>query len=78
MSKRKLIIKREAVDSETLASVGYNEEARILQVELKDNSVYNYLDVPPYIYADLLAAEDRGKFFAVFIRTHYEYEQVLS
>ena len=37
---------REAVDSSSFASIGYEEETRTLEVEFVDGEVYRYLEVP--------------------------------
>jgi len=39
-------MKRQAVESSNLASVGYDVENEILEVEFKHGRVYQYFDVP--------------------------------
>ncbi|MBP7600604.1 MAG: KTSC domain-containing protein, partial [Thermoflexales bacterium] len=37
---------------------------------------YAYLDVPPVVYRDLLAAESAGRYFAWYIKTTFECQPV--
>jgi len=48
-------IKRQAVASSSLASVGYNEEHEILEIEFNHGGVYQYFDVPKAEYEGLIA-----------------------
>lgn len=52
-----------AVDSSSLRRVGYAEDARQLEVEFDGGTLYRYYDVPPRVYAELLAAPSKGSWF---------------
>lgn len=65
-------MKRAQVDSTVILSAGYDPQTRTLEVQLQDGRVYAYLDVPPVVYRDLLAAESAGRYFAWFIKTTFE------
>ena len=39
-------MKRVAVDSSSIASVGYDSKAYVLEIEFRNGGVYRYLDVP--------------------------------
>ena len=68
---------RVPVDSTSLASVGYDRERAILEVQFRDSGdVYAYLDVPEDAYRALLAAESLGRYFNYEIRGRYEYRKV--
>lgn len=56
-------IERVPVTSSNLASVGYDPEARVLEVEFRGGAVWRYLDVPPEEHAALMAAESKGARF---------------
>lgn len=51
-----------SVESSNVRAVGYDAETRTLRVEYKGGGVYEYPNVEPSLYADLLAAESVGKF----------------
>jgi hypothetical protein len=44
-----------ALDSSSLASVAYDVERTILQIEFRDRSVYQYIDVPEKIHQESVA-----------------------
>ena len=69
-------MRREAVDSEALRSVGYDPHERILEIEFVGGTVYRYFDVPPSVHAGLMTAESKGEYYAANIRTSgFEYER---
>lgn len=69
-------MQRTPVDSSDLVSVGYDPLTRILEVEFKENRVYQYLDVPKDIYEGLLRAESYGRYFHTYIIAYYRYRRV--
>ena len=66
-------MKRQTVESSNLASIGYDPENEILEVEFNHGGVYQYFDVPQDVYKDLMNAESHGKYFSANIRNDYEY-----
>lgn len=56
------------VDSSNIASIGYDEETDVLEIEFKSGSIYAYDDVPFYLYAQLMNAPSKGKFFNTNIK----------
>ncbi len=54
-------MEREKVDSSMLASVGYDEATRTLEVEFSSGTVYRYFDVPPEDHRALMAADSIGR-----------------
>ena len=67
---------REAVDSSTMKSVGYEAKSRILEIEFDSGAVYQYLGVPAKIHEELLEVESKGRYFNSEIRDVYPYVQV--
>jgi hypothetical protein len=63
-----LQLARVTVDSSLMASVEYDDRRAILQVEFRDGSIYQYLDVPIQSYQELLQAESKGAYFNHHIR----------
>jgi hypothetical protein len=54
-------MKREPVDSSTIASIGYMPQRCTLEVEFRDSGdVYLYFDVPAQEHAEFMAAESKG------------------
>jgi hypothetical protein len=56
-------MRRKAVDSSTMRSVGYEARSRILEIEFNSGAVYQYVGVPARTYQQLLAAESKGRYF---------------
>ncbi len=69
-------MRRLAVTSAVLRSVGYDPDRRILEVEFTSGHVYEYHDVPPEVYEDLMAAESHGRYFNAKIRDGYRYRRL--
>lgn len=61
-------MKREAVQSQALNSVGYDPDACVLEVEFESGAVYRYFDVPAHLYASLMTAASHGEYFARHVR----------
>jgi hypothetical protein len=57
-----------AVQSRLLASVAYEPEQAILQLEFRGGSVYQYSQVPRSTYQALLQAASKGAYFNRHIR----------
>ena len=64
-------MRRTAVDSTTMRSVGYDSAQQILEVEFTSGAVYQYLDVPAIVFDGLMAAESKGRYFNHEIRDDY-------
>ncbi len=69
-------MKRQKVESSNLASVGYDAENEILEVEFKHGGVYQYFDVPINVYGELMNAGSHGVYFSANIRNDYEYQKI--
>ena len=57
-----------AVESATLATIGYDDALGILQLEFRSRAVYSYFGVPRPVYEALLAAPSKGGYFNHAIR----------
>ena len=60
-----------AVNSSSLATVAYDDERGVLQVEFLDGTVYQYLAVPRETYEGLCGAESKGGHFNRQIRNRF-------
>lgn len=65
-------MERYPVSSSSLASVGYDANSETLQVEFTaTGKVYEYYNVPQFMYDRLLEAASIGQFFNAEIRNAY-------
>ncbi|RTY84798.1 KTSC domain-containing protein [Flavobacterium sp. ZB4P23] len=69
-------MKRLSVKSSNLASIGYDAENEILEVQFKHGGVYQYFDVPENVYEELMNADSHGVYFSANIRNDYEYQKM--
>ena len=69
-------MKRSAVDSSMMASVGYSATQRLLEIEFQTGDVYQHLDVPLAVYRALLAAPSKGRFFHTYLDGAYRHQQL--
>jgi KTSC domain len=69
-------IRRQAVVSSNVASVGYSRKLHALEIEFTRGVIYRYLDVPRSIYLELMEAGSKGHFIAAEIRGKYRYLHV--
>lgn len=59
------------VESATLVEVGYDEAGATLQLEFRSHAVYRHFGVPGAVYAALIAAPSKGRYFNGAIRGHF-------
>lgn len=64
-------MRRTAVESTTMRSVGYEPAQQILEIEFTSGAVYQYLEVPIAVFDELMQAESKGRYFNHEIRDDY-------
>ncbi|MCW1825146.1 KTSC domain-containing protein [Mycolicibacterium conceptionense] len=64
------------VSSTSLQSVGYDDQTQTLEVEFTNGLLYQYFDVSPAVYAELVGASSIGQYFAQNIRNSYRYSRI--
>ncbi len=69
-------IPRIRVDSSGLISVGYSKRKHILEIEFANGAVYRYLNVPPSVHRDLMAAESKARYYDQNIKRNYQSRRV--
>lgn len=70
-------MERAPVESSMIASVGYEAMDAILEIEFKKNGqVWQYFDIPEYLYGQMLSGDSIGKFFLREIRGKYREARV--
>ncbi len=67
---------RVPVSSSNLLSVGYDPSAETLEVEFKNQTIYQYYNVPLVMYEQLMQAPSIGAFFNANIRNAYASSRV--
>ncbi|POA88920.1 KTSC domain-containing protein [Pseudomonas protegens] len=68
-------MERVSVSSSNIAAVGYDEFSQTLEVEFLNGAVYEYYDVPEYVYQELISASSVGGYFAQRIKNVYGYSR---
>jgi len=65
-------MERQSVSSSNIASVGYNADTSILEVEfLKTGKVYEYYNVPQFMFDRMMEAPSIGVFFNLEIKKDF-------
>jgi len=71
-------VRRNPVDSSSIAAIGYDDRSQILQVEFVTGRVYEYTDVPEFLFRALHASRSKGRYFNQSIRDRYDSREVRS
>lgn len=61
-------MEREYVESTNLASIGFDSDQSILEVEFNRGAVWQYFDVEESVYYELMATDSKGSYFHHNIR----------
>jgi uncharacterized protein YuzE len=67
---------RTAVTSSTMTHVQYDNGSHALEITFTGGKTYRYHGVPSSVYAKLLQASSKGRFFNSRIRDAYAYEEL--
>ena len=68
---------RESVSSSNIASIGYDSNQRVLEVEFLNRSVYQYFGVPENLYDGLMRAASHGSYFDSYIKKgRFRYQRI--
>jgi KTSC domain-containing protein len=71
-------MRRTAVTSESLASVGYDSTRQLLEIEFASGEIYRYYQVPVNVHRELMAADSHGRYFIANIRPRYGFVRIGS
>jgi hypothetical protein len=69
-------MRRVRVQSSSIASVGYDGAANVLELEYRNGKVYRYLNVPAAAHRLLLQAPSIGDFVNSVIKPRFDAERV--
>lgn len=65
--------KRIPVASANIASVGYDADKKMLEIEFHDGRIYQYIDVPEAVYQELISSPSIGSYFFHNIRNNFSH-----
>lgn len=69
-------MERKYIPSSGLLGVRYQPYTGVLEVAFHNGHIYQYFEVPPQAYRDLMEATSHGRFFNHFIRDHFRFQRV--
>jgi non-canonical purine NTP pyrophosphatase (RdgB/HAM1 family) len=69
-------VQRIPVESTDIVSIGYDVKTRVLEIEFKEDRIYQYTDVAPDVYERFMRTDSYGEFFFAHINKHYRYKRV--
>ncbi|AEF45842.1 hypothetical protein SerAS12_2722 [Serratia sp. AS12] len=64
-------MQRQPVSSSRIISIGYDENAQVLEIQFRDAGIYQYIGVPNRIYQDFVAVVSKGRFYDGVIKGKY-------
>lgn len=67
---------RTQVNSSNIHSIGYDTQSSVLEVKFTSGDVYQYFNVPEYLYQQFLHTPSHGQFLNDNIRYNYRYQKV--
>lgn len=65
-----------SVAASNIASIGYDPSRDTLEVEFLNGSIYQYFDVPEYLYEQLMETPSKGRFLHAYVKNAYPYSRV--
>lgn len=68
-------MERKSVSSSNINSIGYSNDAHILEIEFNSGTIYRYYDVPEHVYIELMNAGSHGSYFSQNIKNSYSYDK---
>jgi hypothetical protein len=64
------------VESTSLATVAYDANRKLLQIEFRDGTIYRYVHVPAHVHVGLLRAPSKGSYFNHLIREKFVFTRI--
>jgi len=69
-------MERTPLASSSVASVGYDDATRVLEIEFKSGRIYQFEEVPRGVFDWLLRTPNKGSYVARMINGKYRYRDV--
>jgi hypothetical protein len=60
-----------------IASLGYDAEGTILEIEFRNGRTYQYFDVPEFLYRGFAIASSKGRYFSQRIDGRFAFEEIV-
>lgn len=76
ITKKTETMERHSVNSSNIASIGYDEDNNVLEIEFIGGNIYHYYDVPVAEYDEFRRALSPGTYLASHIKGKYRYSKV--
>lgn len=70
------MIKRKPVKSHTILTMGYDKLTKTLEVEFRNKAVYDYYDVPTFIYERALTKNSINTYLNKTVYNHYKQKRL--
>lgn len=70
------MIRMMRVDSSMFTELGYDNTHKSLVVRFTSGALYQYFEVPEYLWNDMQAADSMGSYFSKNIREEYRFEKL--
>lgn len=65
-------MERQNVESTMIVSMGYDRQTAILEIVFKsDGEVWQYYEVPDFVFEEFINSDSKGRFFLKNIRGKY-------
>ena len=64
------------VESSMIAAVGYDEDTQTLRVQFNSGDLYEYYEVEPKTFQELLEADSKGQYMRACIIDCYGYVKI--
>jgi hypothetical protein len=69
-------MERQPVQLSNLRSIGYDQNTNILEIEFHSGGIYQYFNVPEYVYLALMQAASKSTYFHDNIKQRYKYKRI--
>lgn len=67
---------RQTVISSNIKSIGYDLKLKILEIEFREGGIYQYFNVPEFIFNNLMRASSHGSYFNKYIKNNYRWTKI--
>lgn len=68
-------MERQRVSSSDIATIGYDPNLSVLEIEFISGGIYQYLNVPENIYNGIMFASSHGSYFHQFIKDRFNFRK---
>jgi hypothetical protein len=67
---------RQSVSSSNICLIGYDAKSQTLEIEFHSDGIYQYFNVPEFIYSALMSASSHGSYFHRCIEDRYQWTKI--